>query len=464
MLAHGSLTAALDDLQWLRRLAVTLARDPDDADDLVQETLVAAWREPPRDLTRPVRPWLSTVLRNLWRMRRRSGARREQREIVGASVSATTAEPELELVRLEVLRSLLRALDHLDPDDRKIIVRRFFEGESAAEIARALAIPAATVRSRIHRSLQRLRGALDESFDARSTWSAAILAGPISPTVPPKGNDMSLIAKLVLGASVGAAAVAGWLGLAAPLPVNPAPSVAPAPTPALAASDTKTVWEQRRRAIRAVVPPALAMPVAREAGDREQHERDELRALVRACLEDLGSDASGALTLDVTKIGAPDIGTIYESIEVVETTFADAEALQCVIQSMYAWVGEAPAESFERRYTSTGMLGTPTDDLKHQRIFEAVVGAHIGEVRFCEKRGNADAADVPGHLRLAFELKATADGYVKARTVTQKDTDLPTEVVDCVATASQRWMFPAALVGDTLTYEFVLPVPGRGPR
>ena len=144
MQASGSITAALDDLQWLRRLAVTLARDADEADDLVQDTLVAAWREPPRDLTRPVRPWLSTVLRNLWRMRRRSGARREQREQAGASASGSITEPERELVRLEVLRMLVLALDRLEPDDRKIIVRRFFDGESAAEIARALAIPAAT--------------------------------------------------------------------------------------------------------------------------------------------------------------------------------------------------------------------------------------------------------------------------------------------------------------------------------
>lgn len=470
MQTSGSITAALDDLQWLRRLAVTLARDADEADDLVQDTLVAAWREPPRDLTRPVRPWLSTVLRNLWRMRRRSGARREQREQTGASISGTTAEPERELVRLEVLRVLVVALDRLDPEDRKIIVRRFFEGESAADIARALALPAATVRSRIRRALQLLRGALDDSFDARSTWSAAIIAGPPTfPSSPTKGNEMSMTTKVVLGASIGAAGivgvagVAGWLGPAAQ-PTHTAGSVEPAPPPAPVASDAKTIWEQRRRSIRQVLPPALAMPVARAPGDREPRERDGYRELVRACLDDLGSDASGALTLDVTMIGAPDIGTIYESVEVIETTFEDAEALQCVIQSMYAWVGEAPAESFERRYTSTGTIGTPTGEVKHQRSFESVVGAHIGEVRFCEKRGNPDAADAPGHLRLTFHIAAEPEGRAKAVTVTPQDTDLPPEIVDCIVTASHRWLFPAALVDKQLTYDFVLPVPGRGPR
>ena len=462
MQAPGSITAALDDLQWLRRLAVTLARDADEADDLVQETLVTAWREPPRDLTRPVRPWLSTVLRNILNMRRRSGARREQRER-HAAISGTSAHPEHELVRLEVLRMLVAALDRLDADDRKIIVRRYFEGESAAEIARALAIPAATVRSRIHRSLQRLRGALDEKFDARSTWSAAILAGP--PSImksPTRGNDMSMTAKVVLGASIGAAGVAGWVGLAPPSRSTVTGSLEPAPVPP-AASEPRAAWEQRRRSIRQVLP-ALALPVARDAGAREQREREDFRELVSACMQDLKSDASGALTLDVTKIGAPDIGTIYESIEVVETTFEDAEALQCVIQSMYAWAGEAPAENLEERETWTFTLGTPTDALKNQRMFETVIGAHIAEVRYCEKRGKPDAADVPGHLRLAFEFEADPRGYAAARTVTAQDTDLPPEVVDCITTASRRWVFPAALIDKVMTYDFVLPVPGRGPR
>ncbi|HEY0132712.1 MAG TPA: sigma-70 family RNA polymerase sigma factor [Nannocystis sp.] len=460
MPAHGSLTTALDDLRWLRRLAFTLARDADEADDLVQDTLVTAWREPPRDLTGPARPWLSTVLRNLWRMRRRSGARRERRE-QDAAVSGTPTQPEHELVRLEVLRTLVAALDRLDPGDRKIIVRRYFEGESAAEIARALAIPAATVRSRIHRSLKVLRAALDEKFDARSTWSAAILAGPpIFPTSPPKGDDMSIFIKTVLGAGIGAAGCVGWIGMSAQpeSTIDPIESVEPVTT------DPKMAWEQRRQGIRRVLPP-LAIPTARDAGDREQREHDDFRELVRACLEDLESDASGALTLDVTEIGTPDIGTIYDSVEVVETTFADDAALQCVIQSMYAWVGEAPAENFfEKRYTMSFTLGTPTEELKLQRSFEAIIGAHIGEVRYCEKRGNADAPDVVGHLRLAFDLEADGRGYAKARAVTTQDTDLPGEVEDCIVVASRRWVFPATHSEKMFTYDFVLPVPGRGPR
>ena len=45
-------TAVLEDLQWLQRLAALLARDADEADDLVQDTLVKAWQEPPPDTRR----------------------------------------------------------------------------------------------------------------------------------------------------------------------------------------------------------------------------------------------------------------------------------------------------------------------------------------------------------------------------------------------------------------------------
>ena len=80
-----SLIVALDDVQWLRRLAALLARDADDADDLVQETLVAAWSSAPRDVGRPARPWLATVLRNRFRMQRRAGKTRSRTAIVGAT-------------------------------------------------------------------------------------------------------------------------------------------------------------------------------------------------------------------------------------------------------------------------------------------------------------------------------------------------------------------------------------------
>ena len=138
--------AAFADLQWLRRFAEVLARDADDADDLVQETLVAAWSELD-DERASSRPWLSSVLRNRFRMLRRGRARRERREHESTIETAEPPhEPEREVARLEVLRGLLGALEALPQEDQSIVLRRFFDGESAAEIARAMDLPPSTVR------------------------------------------------------------------------------------------------------------------------------------------------------------------------------------------------------------------------------------------------------------------------------------------------------------------------------
>lgn len=469
MTGSGSITVALDDMQWLRRFAAMLARDADEADDLVQETLVAAWTSPPPDTGRPARPWLATVLRNRFRMQRRAGARRELREGLGTSVSTTTTEPERELARLEVLRVLLAELDHLAPEDQKILVRRFFEGESAAEIATLLKIPAATVRSRIHRSLQRLRGALDQSFGDRRAWSVVVLlpAPPISAAqstdILAEGSTMSITAKVLIGAVVGALGVAGWLRSPHEPANEPAKDIAPVVSAAPAAMTPKAAWERRRGEIRRMLPAVAAAPEVPEDNAARRREYDDFAVLRRACLDDLGDGKSGAVTLSVTKIGAPDIGTIYDEVEIVETTYEDKEVLECLIQSMYGWVGEAPAEPFERRQTSTFVLGEPTGELKERRQFEFIIGAHINEVRWCETRGKPDVEAARGQVNLAFALADDAAGKTRTRTTLVGETDLPQEVVDCVINASHRWIFPAAMRDKTLEYRFVLPVAGRRP-
>jgi DNA-directed RNA polymerase specialized sigma24 family protein len=69
-------------LDWIRALAGALARDPEAADELAQETCVAAL-EAPAHPPRSFRPWIATVMRNLWRERGRSQERRRARESRG---------------------------------------------------------------------------------------------------------------------------------------------------------------------------------------------------------------------------------------------------------------------------------------------------------------------------------------------------------------------------------------------
>ena len=64
---------------FLRALARSLLLDEAQADDVVQQTLIAALESPPPDQTQP-RAWLSGVAKNLARMKRRGEGRRAQRE------------------------------------------------------------------------------------------------------------------------------------------------------------------------------------------------------------------------------------------------------------------------------------------------------------------------------------------------------------------------------------------------
>jgi len=68
-------------LEWIRALAHSLVRDPERAEDLAQDTVVAALETSPAAIRLP-RSWLATVAVNLWRHRRRSEQRRRAREAV----------------------------------------------------------------------------------------------------------------------------------------------------------------------------------------------------------------------------------------------------------------------------------------------------------------------------------------------------------------------------------------------
>ncbi len=86
---------------WLRVLARTLVADAATADDLVQETWVAALAHPPREGAE--RPWLARVLRNFARQRRRKEGRREQHERASAQQGELPSPAELS-ERMECLR------------------------------------------------------------------------------------------------------------------------------------------------------------------------------------------------------------------------------------------------------------------------------------------------------------------------------------------------------------------------
>ena len=152
-------TVEIDDLLahagWMRELAWRMVRDHGAADDIVQDTWVAALAHPPQG-GRPVRPWLRTLLANMAHKRRRGETRRRDRETLAEAREATPATDDL-LAQIELQRELISEVVRLHEPYRSVILRRFYRGESAAHIARQTGIPAATIRSQIDRGLDQLR-------------------------------------------------------------------------------------------------------------------------------------------------------------------------------------------------------------------------------------------------------------------------------------------------------------------
>ena len=181
----------LAEAAWLERLAVTLAGDRDDADDLVQESWIAAWRRNP-DTSRPLRPSLAKVVRDRSLMRRRSNSRRANREASAQQADAPTTPDEL-LDQVRLHRLLVDLVLELDEPYRSTVLARFVDGQTSAAIAKRLNVPESTVRWRLHEALAKLRVRLDELNGDRKQWTPAVLA------FAQKGVGVAKSTKLTLG-------------------------------------------------------------------------------------------------------------------------------------------------------------------------------------------------------------------------------------------------------------------------
>ena len=139
------------------RLAAHLLGDPADAEDATQEALLLAWRGWPR-LRDPERfgAWFDRILVNVCyeRLRRhRRSPTVELPEEVGVVVDAAATT----LARDSVGRALLG----LTPEQRIVVVLRYWRDLSIEEIADRLEVPSGTVRSRLHYALRSLRVDID---------------------------------------------------------------------------------------------------------------------------------------------------------------------------------------------------------------------------------------------------------------------------------------------------------------
>lgn len=154
----------------LLRRAWVLCGDPGLAEDLVAETMVAAWQGLSRfDGRCRFSTWLHAILlRRHWKQTRAARSRpvsatrlaREERER-GEDRLRGQADPEADalagVVEDEVLWRVRDALAGLREEHRAVLTLRFFEEATLEEIAAALELPVGTVKSRLHHGLEKLR-------------------------------------------------------------------------------------------------------------------------------------------------------------------------------------------------------------------------------------------------------------------------------------------------------------------
>jgi RNA polymerase sigma-70 factor (ECF subfamily) len=147
------------------RLAYLFLGDPDDAADVAQEAFLRAWNHIKRfDPTRPLRPWLLSIVANLARNRHRSAGR-----YLATLTRAFRNEPapvnveEKSAQHLEAAE-LWKAVQTLSMPDQQIVYLRYFLDLSVNETSQVLQVAEGTVKSRLSRALERLRGIIQQEF------------------------------------------------------------------------------------------------------------------------------------------------------------------------------------------------------------------------------------------------------------------------------------------------------------
>lgn len=143
----------------LRRVA-----DPSAAADVVADTFLVAWRRLDDVPAEPeCRLWLYGTARRVLANHHRSERRRSE---LAAKYAATlrTAVPEPDASSVDLCEALAR----LDPDDAELLMLTAWEGLTPIELAQMWGMPAATVRTRLHRARRRLREGLDGERSPRS--------------------------------------------------------------------------------------------------------------------------------------------------------------------------------------------------------------------------------------------------------------------------------------------------------
>jgi RNA polymerase sigma-70 factor (ECF subfamily) len=148
------------------RLAYLFTGDPDEAEDVTQETFIRAFHFIDRfDPARSFRPWILSIAANLSRNHLR-GFKRYLATLQGVarreSIQAIRSFPDP--ASSEGAQEVWRSARKLSIEDQQVLYLRYFLELTEEETSAALGVPPGTVKSRLHRAMDRLRARLEQEY------------------------------------------------------------------------------------------------------------------------------------------------------------------------------------------------------------------------------------------------------------------------------------------------------------
>jgi RNA polymerase sigma-70 factor (ECF subfamily) len=144
------------------RVALLITHDQGAAEDLAQETILAGLGSLSSfDAERPFLPWLQRIAVNKTLDWLRARQRRPELVVEELGGLATTHDELADsIARTALPEELMEALGRLDQPFRTVVVLRYLLEYTPAEISELLSVPPVTIRTRLHRGLERLRADL----------------------------------------------------------------------------------------------------------------------------------------------------------------------------------------------------------------------------------------------------------------------------------------------------------------
>ena len=338
--APDEVEALLREAGWVRALARRLARDQAAAEDVAQGALTLALVRRP-GLRGSLRPWLARVALRLARRERRAQARRAAREERAAEARPGHEPGSDELLeRLERQEWLAREVRRLSEPYRGVLLRHYYEGLCASEIARLTGSSAATVRSQLARGLERLRARATREHELDGVLPFFLLAaGSGGQLLPRLGAELlamkttiklTAVTALVAATLYSTGALSGAWRESKPAPeAGGAPALA-APTPS--AQELEPQPGLTAEAERELVPLPDAPPLAAHETGATATGEPNVSTLLARIVDERGRPLEGAQLRSIFSDGRPRGAR--------EGAFADSEGqveLAIADEHMRAW-------------------------------------------------------------------------------------------------------------------------------